>query len=186
MPAFGGTKATDRSTGQGSRTGGANRSSGGGSRSSGGGGNVSAGSSFGRNTSKASEYSRMPAQSAFGRARAAAARGGTRSGRASAAAVRQSARRVNKRQGLSKWRMAAKPLALAQRARSFAGVQFAGGEPTPDARQLPSTGGRPLSFGPASNAIIGPGGIKGGTNDNPTLSRQRDSRRGVSGGRRIA
>ncbi len=44
-----------------------------------------------------------------------------------------------------------------------------------DAAQLPSTLGRPITFGPASKAIIGPGGIRPGTDDNPTYGRWRDS-----------
>lgn len=44
-----------------------------------------------------------------------------------------------------------------------------------DALQLPATLGKPLTFSPASKGIIGPGGIKRGTDDTNTWARQLQS-----------
>lgn len=146
MPAFGGTKATDRSTGQGTRTGGANRSSGGGG-SRAGGGNARAGGAFGgragRNTgahtSKAADLSRTVGAGAFGRARAAAARsGGTRGGGGNANA-RQVAQRASRRVGLSK-RMTITPAAATRQRFAHQGAAPRRGQPGYSPRNFGLTG----------------------------------------------
>lgn len=50
-----------------------------------------------------------------------------------------------------------------------------------DAKQLPRAGGKPLSFNPASKGIIGPGGIRRGSDDNNTWSRNQESSLGGGG-----